>query len=106
MIAVFQPHLYSRTREFAEKFAEALLEAEVAVVLPIYAARESPIAGVTSQLIVDGASRLGHTDVRMIASTEDLFAMLDEHARAGDVLMTIGAGDVNGVAEKWLGVES
>ena len=102
VIAVFQPHLYSRTREFAGGFAEALLEAEVALVLPIYPAREQPVAGVTSQLIVNGAAQLGHPDVRAVFSMHELFALLDEYLRSGDVLMTVGAGDVDRIAKKWL----
>jgi UDP-N-acetylmuramate--alanine ligase len=106
VIAVFQPHLYSRTRDFAVAFAEALLTADVALVLPIYPARERPIEGVTSELIVESAARLGHPNATMVPSMEESFVVLSSQLRPGDVLITMGAGDVDRVAEKWLGGDS
>jgi len=102
LVAVFQPHLFSRTRDFAAAFGEALLAADVALVLPIYPARESPIAGVDSSLVVDEARRGGHAAVQavdgMAAALERLSGML----QPGDVLLTLGAGDVHRLAEGWL----
>lgn len=102
IVAVFQPHLYSRTRDFAEGFARALLGADVAVVLPIYPAREQPLDGVSSQLVVDEAGRLGHPAVLAGLAPHDVMTQLGELLRPGDVLLTLGAGDVDRVAEKWL----
>ncbi len=102
VVVVFQPHLYSRTREFARDFAAALLEADIAVVLPIYPARERPIEGVTSQLVVDEAIRLGHPRVLAGPPLGDALRQLDDLLAAGDVLLTVGAGDVDGLASAWL----
>ena len=106
VVAVFQPHLFSRTREFARDFAAALLGAEVAVVLPIYPARERPIDGVTAQLVVDEAERLGHPRVLTGPAPEEAFPELDEILEPGDVLLTLGAGDVDRVGSLWLEVAS
>jgi UDP-N-acetylmuramate--alanine ligase len=102
VVAVFQPHLFSRTRDFAREFASALLGAEVAVVLPIYPAREQPIEGVSSQLIVDEAVRLGHAQVFAGPPVEEAVRAIEELVKPGDVLLTVGAGDVDGLAEVWL----
>jgi UDP-N-acetylmuramate--alanine ligase len=102
VVAVFQPHLYSRTRDFARDFASALLGAEVAVVLPIYPAREHPIEGVSSQLIVDEAARLGHAQVFAGPPIADAVKELEEMLKPGDVLLTVGAGDVDELAATWL----
>jgi UDP-N-acetylmuramate--alanine ligase len=71
------------------------LAAEVAVVLPIYPAREQPIPGVSSQLVVDEARRLGHGNVVAAPRLEDSLRVLDELVLRGDVVLTIGAGDVD-----------
>jgi UDP-N-acetylmuramate--alanine ligase len=86
---LFQPHLFSRTREFSREFAEALSTADMVRVLDIYPAREDPIPGVTSRLVTDalpaGAYAPSATDaVREIASA----------AQPGDIILTVGAGDV------------
>ncbi len=102
LVAVFQPHLYSRTRDFAPGFAAALLGAEVAVVLPIYPARERPIDGVSSQLVVDEARRLGHPQALAGPPPDEVMVQLEALLRPGDVLLTLGAGDVDRVAARWL----
>jgi len=104
LVAVFQPHLFSRTRDFADGFADALLSAEVAVVLPIYPARERSIAGVTSKLVTDRAVRLGHPRVVCASGLDESVRLLDELTRPGDVVITMGAGDVHRLGEMWLGV--
>jgi len=86
---LFQPHLFSRTREFAREFAEALNLADTALVLDIYPAREDPIPGVTSQLITRHLNPGG----RLVASGEAV-AALAAAAGAGDIVLTVGAGDV------------
>jgi UDP-N-acetylmuramate--alanine ligase len=104
LVAVFQPHLFSRTREFARDFATALLGAEVAMVLPIYPARERPIDGITAQLVVDEAVRLGHPRVLAGPPPDAAVDELESLLEAGDVLMTLGAGDVDRVGGLWLEV--
>ena len=106
MVVVFQPHLFSRTRDFAGRFAAALMGAEIAVVLPIYPAREDPISGVSSELVVDEAKRLGHPRVIEGAPLDQALAQVEEIVRPGDVLLTVGAGDVDRLAAAWLGSAS
>lgn len=101
LVAVFQPHLYSRTAHFAEGFAAALLAADVAIVLPIYPAREQPMAGVSSELVVEAARRQGHRCL-LTASFENAVATLTEVVRPGDVVLTLGAGNVYRVGQSWL----
>ncbi|WOH20361.1 UDP-N-acetylmuramate--L-alanine ligase [Paenarthrobacter sp. GOM3] len=85
---LFQPHLFSRTREFATEFAEALAAADTALVLDIYPAREDPVPGVTSALIADHL-----TNGRLVPASEAVDAVVAV-AGEGDVVLTVGAGDV------------
>lgn len=102
LVVVFQPHLYSRTRDFADGFGRALLEADQVVVLPIYPAREEPIEGVDEELVVAAAHRLGHPAVSAGPSVDRACWFVGRLLSAGDVLLTLGAGDVHRVAEDWL----
>ncbi len=98
--AVFQPHLYSRTRELATEFGRALLGADQAVVTDIYASRERPIEGVTGRLVVEAALASGHRRVRFCARWQDVPAKLAPTVHAGDVVLTLGAGDIVRLAER------
>jgi UDP-N-acetylmuramate--alanine ligase len=102
VVVVFQPHLYSRTRDFAREFGSALLGAEVVIVLPIYPAREEPIEGVSSQLVIEEAIRLGHPRVLAGPPIGEAVQQLEELLEPGDVLLTVGAGDVDDLAAAWL----
>ncbi len=95
VLAVFQPHLFSRTLDLADGFGDALMGADLAVVTDVYPSREQPIPGVTGELVVEAARRSGHRNVRYIPSWKDAPDVLREQAREGDVLVTLGAGDVN-----------
>jgi UDP-N-acetylmuramate--alanine ligase len=86
---LFQPHLFSRTREFAAEFADALNAADTALVLDIYPAREDPIPGVSSQLIGDRLSDGGR-----LVSADDAVRAVVADAAPGDIVLTAGAGDV------------
>jgi UDP-N-acetylmuramate--alanine ligase len=86
---LFQPHLFSRTREFAREFAEALNTADTAWVLDIYPAREDPIPGVTSRLITEQL-----TSGRLVGAGREATEAVASAADAGDVVLTVGAGDV------------
>ncbi len=99
VLAVFQPHLFSRTRELADAFGSSLLGADLAVVTDVYPSREAPVPGVTGELVVDAARRSGHRDVHYIPSWKDAPALLQEQVREGDVVVTLGAGDVNRLAQ-------
>jgi len=101
LVVAFQPHLYSRTRDFAPAFAAALAESDAIFLADIYPAREQPIPGVTSGLIADAlgaeAGRL-----RWRGPRAELAAALAAFVRAGDVVITMGAGDVTTVAPELL----
>jgi len=91
---LFQPHLYSRTRHLAVELAAALAAADDVAVTDVYPAREAPVAGVTGKLVVDALSDLG----RVPAWTPTVEAGVEHVARAarpGDVVLVIGAGDVD-----------
>ncbi|GAB5519512.1 MAG: UDP-N-acetylmuramate--L-alanine ligase [Rhodothermales bacterium] len=94
LVAVFQPHLYSRTRDFADDFARAFFNADVLVLTDVYGAREKPIDGVSGQLLADRAKRFGHRDVHYIADKTTLPNALGRIAQPGDVVITMGAGDI------------
>ncbi|UCD18693.1 MAG: UDP-N-acetylmuramate--L-alanine ligase [Candidatus Zixiibacteriota bacterium] len=94
VIAVFQPHLFSRTQQFYREFAEALRMADIAYVVDIHPAREKPIAGVTAELITRYASERGYNTVRFIGAKENAAAEVLRIARSGDMIITIGAGSV------------
>lgn len=87
---LFQPHLFSRTREFAREFADALNDADTALVLDIYAAREDPVPGVSSQLIADHLGPGG----RLVGPGQEAVQALLAAAAPGDIVLTAGAGDV------------
>ncbi len=94
IVAVFQPHLYSRTRDFLDGFARAFFNADVLVVTDVYGAREEPLENVNGQLLADLAARRGHRDVHYVADKEALPEALLSLAEPGDVVVTLGAGDV------------
>ncbi len=98
--AVFQPHLYSRTRDQAPAFGRALLSADQAVVVDIYGSREQPIEGVDAGLVVDEAKGSGHREVTWIPDWRDAVEILRQRVEPGDVIITLGAGDIYQLAEQ------
>ncbi|MFI1971448.1 UDP-N-acetylmuramate--L-alanine ligase [Streptomyces cinnamoneus] len=101
VLVVFQPHLFSRTQELGTEMGQSLALADASVVLDIYPAREDPIPGVTSDLIIDAAKEAG-ADVRpehAMAAVPDVIAGM---ARPGDLVLTMGAGDVTDLGPKIL----
>ncbi len=95
LVVVFQPHLYSRTRDFAREFAAALAPADVVVLMEVYAAREDPVPGVSSQLVADALRELRpEADVTVVQSWSAVAGHVAGLARAGDLVLTVGAGDV------------
>ena len=95
VVALFQPHLYSRTRDFAREFGASLCTADVALVAPIYAARESPIEGISSRMISDSADGIEFLDRSHSAIINELRRRL----QPDDVFIAMGAGDVHEIAE-------
>ena len=94
IIAIFQPHLFTRTRDFYHDFAEAFLQADILIVTDIYEAREKPIPGITAQIISDEAERLGHKHVELIADQANIPTRLKEIVQANDMIITMGAGNI------------
>lgn len=90
LYVLFQPHLFSRTKEFAQEFAQSLSQADRAYVLDIYPAREEPMEGVTSHLITDA----GFSEVHYAPAGDAAVAEIVASALPGDIIMTVGAGDV------------
>ena len=94
IVAVFQPHLYSRTQDLADEFARAFYDADVLVVTDVFPAREQPIPGVTGEMISDRARQFGHRDVHYIADKAELPTYLAGLTGPGDLVLTMGAGDI------------
>lgn len=98
IIAVFQPHLYSRTKDFAQDFAKALEIADISIVTDIYPAREKPIPGVDSHLISGNSLKI------LLQSTmEDVQHYLADELQENDLLITLGAGDIWKLHDMFLG---
>lgn len=96
VLALFQPHLYSRTLHLAQEFGQALAHADIAVVADVYAAREQPVDGVTGKLVVDAtAEARPGMRVGWMPDVEVGARWLAQLARPGDIILTIGAGDVD-----------
>ena len=94
LVAVFQPHLFSRTRDFASQLGAALTAADQIWVADVYPAREAPIPGVTGGLVREAAIAAGARDARYHAELATLPDALADTLRAGDVCLTLGAGSV------------
>ncbi|WP_152626298.1 UDP-N-acetylmuramate--L-alanine ligase [Streptacidiphilus carbonis] len=93
VLVVFQPHLFSRTQQLGAEMGEALSHADAAVVLDIYPAREDPVPGVTSDLVI-AAARAHGADVIPAHSLADVPDLVAGMAKEGDLVLTMGAGDV------------
>ncbi len=93
-ICVFQPHTYTRTQQFYKDFGKAFDEADILVITDVYPARELPIEGITGKLISDAAMQYGHKHVHYIEDKNNLFAELKQIIQEGDVVITMGAGDI------------
>ncbi|RLP11174.1 UDP-N-acetylmuramate--L-alanine ligase [Propionibacterium australiense] len=96
LVACFQPHLFSRTRDFANAFGQVLAQADLVVLTDVYPAREEPIPGVTGELVADAARAAG-AHVRYVQDKTALPGELASLVRGGDLVMTIGAGDITRV---------
>ena len=99
IVAVFQPHLFSRTRDLAGDFGRVLLGADRAVVTDVYPSRESPIPGVTGELVVTAARAAGHPWVRYCPTRAEAEALVRAELEPGDVVLTLGAGDIVRLAQ-------
>jgi UDP-N-acetylmuramate--alanine ligase len=102
IVTVFQPHRYTRTQALEEDFARAFYRADVLIVLPIYAASEEPIPGITAERLVGQIKKFGHRDVSYAPDFESAQQLLKDKLQAGDLLLSLGAGDVWKVGEEFL----
>lgn len=94
IIAVFQPHLYSRTRDFQEAFATSFYDADVAVFMDVYPAREKPLPGVDGSLIAGLARTFGHREVHYVKDKTMMPEFVNGICCEGDVIVALGAGDI------------
>lgn len=102
IVAVFQPHLYSRTEQMHKEFGLSFFDAEQLVVTDIYPSREKPIEGVTGKLVADTAKNYGHKNVTYVENKADLPQKLKEITKPGDIIITMGAGDIYRYGEQFV----
>jgi UDP-N-acetylmuramate--alanine ligase len=105
VICVFQPHLYSRTRDFYEEFGRSFFDADVLVLTDVYPAREEPIQGVSGELIAQAAKDFGHRQVHYVPNKADIPAFLRTIMQQGDIIITMGAGDIWKFGEQFIALE-
>ncbi|MDY6894267.1 MAG: UDP-N-acetylmuramate--L-alanine ligase [Thermotogota bacterium] len=102
VITVFQPHLYSRTKDFFEDFGRSFFHSDILIITPIYPAREKPIDGVTGKLIADVAVQSGHKNVIYVKDNDDIVKTIKRIAKPNDIVITMGAGNIYQYGEKIL----
>ncbi|MFH1784708.1 MAG: UDP-N-acetylmuramate--L-alanine ligase [bacterium] len=102
LIAVFQPHRFSRTKLLAKDFGTAFDAADVVVVTDIYPAGEKPIPGVSAQLIKESIEAHNHKEVEFFSSSNEIVEFISGYTEPGDVVLTLGAGDVWKIGESLL----
>jgi UDP-N-acetylmuramate--alanine ligase len=94
LVVLFQPHRYTRTRDLIQEFAQAFGQADAVFVTDIYAAGEAPIAGVSGQKLADAIRAAGHPSVVCVEKRADLAATVQPTLQSGDLVVTLGAGDI------------
>jgi UDP-N-acetylmuramate--alanine ligase len=107
VVAVFQPHRYSRTQSLAAQFQDAFVDADVVIVTPVYAAGEAARPGISGQLVVDAVSSAHPVaNIRYVPDHDGLLAALREVLRPGDVCISLEAGDLAGLPDEMLDDET
>ena len=104
VVVLFQPHRYSRTRDLMDDFARSFYGADVLLVADIYAASEDPIEGITSEVLVEKIDRFGHHQVEYIGALSEAVERLKSIAQPGDLILTLGAGNVYQAGDELLKV--
>lgn len=94
LVVVFQPHLYSRTRDFYQEFGRSFLNSDVFICTDVYPARELPIEGVSGAMIADITKKFGHKNVHYVQDKKNVPNLLNEIKKDGDIIITMGAGDI------------
>ncbi|MCB9210452.1 MAG: UDP-N-acetylmuramate--L-alanine ligase [Ignavibacteriales bacterium] len=102
LIAVFQPHLFSRTRDFYAEFGRSFLNSDVFICTDVYPARENPIEGITGKLIADAAKNFGHKNVIYQEDKNKVPELLQTLVKDDDIIITMGAGDIWTYGEKFV----
>ena len=102
VVALFQPHRYTRTRDLLPEFGRCFYDADLLFVTDVFPAGETPIEGITGERICEEAARHGHRAARYVADLEELHHAVRPHLRAGDLVMTLGAGSIYKTGEALL----
>jgi UDP-N-acetylmuramate--alanine ligase len=102
LVAVFQPHLYSRTRDFYKEFSRAFLNSDVFICTDVYPAREKPIEGISGEMVAEAAKNFGHKNVYYIKDKNAIPEKLLEIVEDGDIVLTMGAGDIWKYGEQFI----
>jgi UDP-N-acetylmuramate--alanine ligase len=102
VVCLFQPHRYTRTRDLRQEFTTAFNDAEVLLLTEIYAAGEEPIPGVTGEALSEAIRACGHRDVTFVPERAELAAAARARLRPGDIVLTLGAGDITAVGPELL----
>jgi UDP-N-acetylmuramate--alanine ligase len=102
LVVVFQPHLYSRTRDFYQDFGRSFLNSDVFLCTDIYPAREKPIDGINGEMIANITKKYGHKNVIYVQDKKDIPQKLMELKKKDDIIVTMGAGDIWKYGEKFV----
>lgn len=102
LVAVFQPHLYSRTRDFCKQFGISFLNSDLFICTDIFPSRELPLEGITGKLIADCAADAGHKNVIYVNDKNNIPSVLMEQKQNDDIIITMGAGDIYKFGEKFV----
>jgi len=102
LLVLFQPHRYSRTQHLWDEFCRAFNQADILVLLDIYAASEAPIPGVTSEALATAIRKAGHKNVHYFRSMQEGIEYLLKQARPGDAILTIGAGNISRASSEFM----
>lgn len=102
LVAVFQPHLYTRTRDFYQEFGRSFLNSDVFICTDVYPAREEPIVGITGELIAETTKKFGHKNVLYVPDKNSIPDTLMKIKKDGDIIVTMGAGDIWKYGEKFV----
>lgn len=104
IVVLFQPHRYTRTHDLMQEFARSFNNADALFITDIYAASEDPIEGVSADTLTTAIKSYGHKDVHYIGALENAAPVLRDYVQPGDLVLTLGAGTVNRVADQLLGL--
>ncbi|HXN95623.1 MAG TPA: UDP-N-acetylmuramate--L-alanine ligase, partial [Candidatus Acidoferrales bacterium] len=102
LLVLFQPHRYTRTQHLWDEFCRAFNQADILVLLDIYAASEAPIPGVTSETLASAIGEAGHKNVHYFRSMQEGIEYLLKQARPGDAVLTIGAGNISRASNEFM----